>query len=90
MLDEWFETVVKPRLRGEAYEIRFADDFILCFQYREDAEKVLDVLKKRFAKYGLTLHQRSIFSDSRTSLSAAGREISRFMYVRCESDYGAV
>jgi hypothetical protein len=56
VLDEWFETVVKPRLRGEAYEIRFADDFILCFQYREDAEKVLDVLKKRFAKYGLTLH----------------------------------
>jgi group II intron reverse transcriptase/maturase len=56
VLDEWFETVVKPRLKGEAYEIRFADDFILCFQYREDAEKVLDVLEKRFAKYGLTLH----------------------------------
>jgi RNA-directed DNA polymerase len=56
VLDEWFETVVKPRLKGEAYEIRFADDFILCFQYREDAEKVLDVLKKRFEKYGLTLH----------------------------------
>jgi group II intron reverse transcriptase/maturase len=56
VLDEWFETVVKPRLAGEAYEIRFADDFILCFQYWEDAEKVLDVLKKRFAKYGLTLH----------------------------------
>jgi RNA-directed DNA polymerase len=56
VLDEWFEKVVKPRLKGEAYEIRFADDFILCFQYREDAEKVLDVLRKRFAKYGLTLH----------------------------------
>jgi hypothetical protein len=47
---------VKPRLKGEAYEIRFADDFILCFQLREDAERVLDVLAKRFAKYGLTLH----------------------------------
>jgi RNA-directed DNA polymerase len=46
VLDEWFETVVKPRLKGEAYEIRFADDFILCFQYREDAEKVLDVAEK--------------------------------------------
>ena len=31
VLDEWFETEVKPRLKGEAYEIRFADDFILCF-----------------------------------------------------------
>jgi hypothetical protein len=48
--------VVKPRLRGEAHEIRFADDAILCFHYREDAEKVKNVLSKRFAKYGLTLH----------------------------------
>ena len=37
VLDEWFEMVVKPRLKGEAYEIRFADDFMLCFPYREDA-----------------------------------------------------
>ena len=37
VLDEWFEKEVKPRLRGEAYEIRYADDFVLCFQYREDA-----------------------------------------------------
>jgi len=56
ILDEWFEEVVKPRLKGEAHEIRFADDAILCFQYREDAEKVMNVLPKRFAKYGLTLH----------------------------------
>ncbi len=56
VLDKWFEDVVKPRLKGEAYEIRFADDFILCFQYREDAEKVLEVLTQRFAKYGLKLH----------------------------------
>ena len=56
VLDEWFESEVKPRLRGEAYEIRFADDAILCFQHKEDAEKVLEVLPKRFEKYGLTLH----------------------------------
>jgi RNA-directed DNA polymerase len=56
VLDEWFEKVVKPRLKGEAYEIRYCDDFILCFQFREDAEKALDVLVKRFEKYGLTLH----------------------------------
>lgn len=56
VLDEWFENVVKPRLKGEAYEIRFADDFILCFQYREDAERVLEVLTQRFGKYGLKLH----------------------------------
>jgi group II intron reverse transcriptase/maturase len=56
VLDLWFEEEVKPRLRGEAHEIRYADDGILCFQYREDAERVLKVLHQRFAKYGLTLH----------------------------------
>ncbi len=56
VLDEWFENEVKPRLKGEAHEIRFADDAVLCFQYQEDAEKVMEVLPKRFAKYGLTLH----------------------------------
>ena len=56
ILDEWFEKVVKPRLQGKAHEIRFADDAILCFQRKEDAQKVLKVLPKRFARYGLTLH----------------------------------
>jgi hypothetical protein len=56
VLDEWFENEVKPRLQGAAHEIRFADDAVLCFQYRGDAEKVMEVLPKRFAKYGLTLH----------------------------------
>jgi len=56
ILDKWFVEEVKPRLKGEAHEIRFADDAILCFEHKEDAEKVLSVLPKRFAKYGLTLH----------------------------------
>jgi group II intron reverse transcriptase/maturase len=56
VLDEWFENEVKPRLKGAAHEIRFADDAVLCFQYREDAEKVMEVLPKRFARFGLTLH----------------------------------
>ena len=68
VLDDWFEKEVKPRLKGEAYEIRYADDFILCFQYREDAERVMDVLTKRFAKYGLTLH------SDKTRLMAFGRQ----------------
>ena len=67
VLDEWFEHEVKPRLRGMAAEIRYADDFILCFQYREDAERVLEVLPKRFAKFGLTLH------PEKTRLLAFGR-----------------
>jgi group II intron reverse transcriptase/maturase len=57
VLDEWMETVVKPRMRGEVRLIRFADDAIVCFQYREDAERVASVLRKRFAKYGLELNE---------------------------------
>jgi group II intron reverse transcriptase/maturase len=56
VLDVWFENEVKPRLRGEAYEIRFADDFLICFQNLEDAQKVMEVIPKRFGRFGLEIH----------------------------------
>src|SRR6202521_3531512 len=56
VLDVWFVQQVQPRLKGQAFEIRYADDAIFCFQYREDALRVLEVLHKRFAKFGLQLH----------------------------------
>ena len=56
VLDEWFEREVKPRLKGRAFQIRYADDFVLVFSCEEDARRVLDVLPKRFGKYGLALH----------------------------------
>jgi group II intron reverse transcriptase/maturase len=56
VLDTWFEAEVKPRLHGEAFLIRFADDFVLVFQRESDARRVLEVLPKRFGKYGLSLH----------------------------------
>jgi RNA-directed DNA polymerase len=56
VLDTWFEAVVKPRLQGEAFLIRFADDFVLVFQRESDARRVLKVLPKRFGQYGLSLH----------------------------------
>jgi group II intron reverse transcriptase/maturase len=56
VLDEWFEHTVKPRLRGRAHLIRYADDAVLVFEQEGDARRVLDVLPKRFGKYGLTLH----------------------------------
>jgi group II intron reverse transcriptase/maturase len=54
-LDLWFERVAKPRLRGEAYLVRYIDDFVVCFQYREDALRLQEVLRKRLGKFGLTL-----------------------------------
>jgi group II intron reverse transcriptase/maturase len=56
VLDVWFETVVKPRLAGRACLLRYADDFVIVFSCEADARKVMDVLPKRFGKYGLTLH----------------------------------
>jgi len=55
VLDLWFERVVKTRLRGEAYLVRYIDDFVLCFQYRADALRVQDALCKRLGKFGLRL-----------------------------------
>ncbi len=56
VLDEWFEAVVKPRLRGRAFLVRYADDFVMAFAHGSDARRVLEVLPRRFSKYGLTIH----------------------------------
>ena len=56
VLDEWFEHEVKPRLRGRAFEVRYADDAVLVFEHEDDARRVLGVLAKRLEKYGLRLH----------------------------------
>lgn len=56
VLDKWFETEVKPRLNGRAGLLRYADDFVIVFEREEDARRVMEVLPKRFARFGLTLH----------------------------------
>ena len=56
VLDLWFETEVKPRLRGKATLIRYCDDFIIGFEREDDARRVLAVLEKRLGRFGLTLH----------------------------------
>jgi group II intron reverse transcriptase/maturase len=56
VLDEWVLRVVAPRLDGAVHLVRYADDFVMGFEYRADAERVLRVLHKRMDRYGLTLH----------------------------------
>jgi hypothetical protein len=56
VLDLWFTQEVQPRLRGQACLIRYADDFVICFEHRDDAERVGEVLPRRMQRYGLTLH----------------------------------
>jgi len=56
VLDLWFEREVKPRLRGKATLIRYADDFLIAFERQDDALRVQAVLGKRMERFGLTLH----------------------------------
>jgi len=56
VLDEWFEQVVTPRLKGRVFLVRFADDFVIGFTDLDDARRVMEVMPKRFGKYGLTIH----------------------------------
>lgn len=51
--DLWVEKVVKRKSRGEVYYVRYADDSLVCFQYKDDAQKYYDGLKARFEKFGL-------------------------------------
>ena len=71
VLDVWFEHEVKPRLRGRAFQVRFADDAALVFEREEDARRVMAVLAKRFARYGLRLHpEKTRLVDFRSPLRA--------------------
>ena len=56
VLDEWFEKEVRPRLKGEAFVIRYADDFVIGVAREDDAKRIMDVLPKRMSKFGLTVH----------------------------------
>jgi len=67
VLDEWFDRDVKPRMRGEAYLLRFADDFICCFECESDAKRYQAVLPKRLARYSLSV------AEEKTKLIRFGR-----------------
>jgi group II intron reverse transcriptase/maturase len=56
VLDDWFVREVRPKLAGEAAMVRYADDVAVLFARKQDAERFLEALPKRFGKYGLTLH----------------------------------
>jgi RNA-directed DNA polymerase len=71
VLDLWFERVAKPRLRGEAYLVRYIDDFVVCFQYREDAIRFQNVLRRRLEKFSLVLE------PTKTKLVEFGRFAAR-------------
>jgi hypothetical protein len=56
VLDQWWNRGVLPQMRGKAFLVRYADDFIMGFEHKQDADAVMEVLPRRFARYGLELH----------------------------------
>jgi len=56
VLDRWFEEEVLPRMRGFAFLVRYADDFVIVCARENDARRVLAALPKRLARFGLTMH----------------------------------
>lgn len=56
VLDEWFATQVRPRMSGNCFLARYADDFVMGFSVKKDAERVFGVLPKRFERFGLSIH----------------------------------
>jgi group II intron reverse transcriptase/maturase len=56
VLDEWFQREVRPRMKGNCFLVRYADDFVMGFSVKGEAERVFRVLPKRFERYGLSIH----------------------------------
>ena len=66
-LDLWFEKKIKREFKGEIAMVRYADDFVCCFENKEEAEKFYDMLKERLAKMGLEI------AEEKTKIIEFGR-----------------
>src|SRR5262252_4778865 len=58
VLDVWFEREVRPHLQASSALVRYADDFVLCFEHSDDVAYVWSILEERFKTFGLTLHPK--------------------------------
>ena len=67
VLDLWYKKVLQKKCKGEVYYLRYADDFLLMFQYESEAIRVMDVLRKRLGKFGLEL------AEDKTRILPIGR-----------------
>ena len=76
VLDLWFERRFRKQCRGEAYYFRFADDFLACFQHREDAERFLAEMEARLGKFHLEIEptKTKLLKFGRFALQDAERE----------------
>lgn len=78
VFDLWIKWWRKERARGEVVVIRYADDFVIGFERKEEAERCLEELRTRFAHFGLKLH------GTKTRLIEFGRRAARNRQARGE------
>jgi len=71
VFDLWVQRWREKQTRGDVIVVRFADDFVVGFEHREEAERFLAELRERFAKFGLELH------PDKTRLVPFGRKVNR-------------
>src|SRR5439155_7956453 len=73
VFDLWIQRWRKRRADGDVVVVRFADDFVVGFEHRQEAEPFLDELRERFARFGLELHpdKTRLFSAATPSGSGA-------------------
>ncbi|MEH7549723.1 MULTISPECIES: group II intron reverse transcriptase/maturase [Bacillaceae] len=67
VLDLWFEKRVRKQCKGQAYIVRYADDFVCCFQYKCEAEQFFHSLKLRLKKFNLEI------AEDKTKIIPFGR-----------------
>ena len=67
VLDLWYEKVIRKQCRGEVYYVRYADDFLMLFQYENEAQAVLEALKNRLGKFDLEV------AEDKTRILPIGR-----------------
>jgi group II intron reverse transcriptase/maturase len=85
VVDEWLAREVQPRLWGQSTLVRYCDDFVITFEYKEDAQRVYEVLGKRLGKYGLQLHPEKTrlidFRSQRAHHKGEGASEAHFDYL---------
>lgn len=64
----WFKECIKPRLKGYAGLVVYADDFVVSFEYKEEAERFYELLKRRMKRFGMNLE------ENKTRLIEFGRD----------------
>jgi RNA-directed DNA polymerase len=81
-LDLWFQRVFKPRCRGEACLIRYADDFVCAFEREEDAQRFYREVGERVRKFGLELaaEKTRVFAFSRLEACSGSFEFLGFEF----------